>query len=484
MSLKRDTLYNVLGSLAPVLIGMVTVPIYLHLIGDARYGVLGLVWLFLGYFGAFDPGISRAATFHIARLHLDEQSKERESVFWTALLVNIAFGLAGAITVYAIARPLFSHFFKMPDAMRAEVLASLPWLAASVPVSIVGGVLVGTLQARERFDLANSTSTLNAVLSQLVPLAVAYFHGPDLKWLIPTVLITRMAGAIPNCIYLKRVVPLGCGGGYDRTLVKTLFSYGGWVTITNLLNPLLSTLDRMLIGGVLNAEYLAYYMVPFNLVTRALILPGAVASSLFPRFSKASEDQIESLAARSLQDICAVFTPVVVIGIAAIPIFMQHWVGKAFAQKSASIGIILLVGVWFNGLAFIPFNYLQSRGRPHVGAIFHAAEVIPFLGILWAGLHFYGLPGAAWAWTLRVALDSALLFAAGVKIRGWHNVFVGVLFIGLAASFSPRSLASVQTLIELAIIGATVFWSWKLNPTIFATIQRFLSFKTREVSAN
>lgn len=86
--------------------------------------MLALVWLFLGYFGFFDPGISRAASFHIARLHADEHADERESVFWTALLINLGFGLAGGIIAYVAARPLFTSSFKMPEPCAAR--SSMP----------------------------------------------------------------------------------------------------------------------------------------------------------------------------------------------------------------------------------------------------------------------------------------------------------------------------------------------------------------------
>ncbi len=478
MSVKRDTFYNLAGSITPMFVSLVTVPIFLHLIGNARYGVLAIVWVFLGYFGVFDPGITRAAAYHIARLHAPDQAKERESVFWTALLINLAFGVAGGIILYLVARPVFMSMFKMPESMRGEVMKCLPWLAGSIPLSILGGILGGALQARIWFGFYNSVRTVNAVVSQLAPLAVAFWHGPDLAWLIPTVIIARLLGIIPTSLALIRAMPLGVGGRVERSLFKALFSYGGWITVTNLLTPLLSTIDRLVIGSLLDAEAVAFYTVPFNLVNRVAVVPGALASSLFPKLAGASEEHSTRLASDAVLALAAAMTPVIVLGIAALPIFMRVWVGASFAQHAVPVGVVLLGGVWINGLAFIPYGHLQASGRPDIVAKFHAVELIPFLGILWLGLHYFGLVGAAYAWTLRVAFDAGLLFFASKTFPRLHKLLPAVASLALAAILAPTEVLSAKTGLELGLLAVVILWSWKLSPALRSAVRGWVRVRT------
>src|SRR5437764_8688720 len=117
MRLSQNAAINFAGTVVPLTVTLVTIPLYLRLIGDVRFGVLAIVWLLLSYFGLFDLGLGRATSRFMASLHTSTPT-ERESLFWTVLALNVAFGFVGGAILWAAGRFFIAHFFHVPAEMQ------------------------------------------------------------------------------------------------------------------------------------------------------------------------------------------------------------------------------------------------------------------------------------------------------------------------------------------------------------------------------
>ena len=463
----RNTIINFFGAVVPIFVSLATVPAYLHLIGNARYGVLAVIWVVFGYFGVFEFGLSRATANQIARMRY-KPAEDRARLFWTALLLNAGVGAVGGALLFLVGHLVLGHVLKVSPEFRSQATAAVPWLAAGVPATTITTVLAGTLEGRERFLTANLLTVIGIALFQLVPLGYAYWVGPNLTGLIMSAIIALLASTALSLVVTALSLPATGFPSPDRTKVGMLFRYGGWITVSGLVGPLLTVVDRVLIGAFLGARSVTLYTVPFTLVSRAQILSGSLARTLFPRFSVLEAGEAAVVGREALRVLTAVITPITVIGAVLLEPFLRIWVGGAITRDAAPVGEILLLGMWLNSLAVIPYGFLQARGRPDLTAKFHLLELLPYAGALVLGLHLAGIRGAAWAWTARAGSDAALLFWAAARISGTPGstgarqllragILVGVACFG---NLIPLS-GSLKVGLGGGLVALSIWWGWR-----------------------
>ncbi len=91
------------------------------------------------------------------------------------------------------------------------------------------------------------------------------------------------------------------------------------------------------------------------------------------------------------------------------------WLGGEFADKSFRILQILAIGILFNGIAYIPFNFFQGVGKPNIPALINLIELPFYLLIMWISIKRWGINGAAYIWLFRIIIDTTILFLFAYK---------------------------------------------------------------------
>jgi len=470
-SLKRGATFNLIGSILPMFVALVTTPIYLHHIGTARYGVLAIVWIVQGYVGFFDLGLSAATSNRVAQL-ADSPHSEREAVLWTALILNSVLGLIGGVVLYVALR-LALPYFNFGPALQTELQPALPYVAALLPLSNLAGVLGGALTGRERFGTLNLVQFPVTLMYQLAPLVAALALGPSLDNLVLGSLMAGISALALHAIVVWLAFPLRFPARPRRDLIGKLFSYGAWMSIQGLASAVHDTADRILIGHSLGPQAVTYYQVPFNLALRVRLLPGVISRTLFPRLSSLETTNAAALSTTALLRLMAVLTPMIVFGIFLMHPFLSIWVGREFAARSTAVGEMILVGVWFNCLAVIAGCHLQATGRPGIVARLIVYELVPFLAFLWWAMHAFGVLGAALAWSARSTINSVLLIhAARLGTHPLRMLVAPTLILAAAYAgalvFAPLTWPGIATWIGMT--GVALVWAVRAEPELHARI--------------
>lgn len=418
--LAGNTLWNVLGQVLPLVVGVFAVPVVVRHLGDARFGVLGLVWAALGYFTVLDLGLGRGTTRFVAQALAAGEVAVASRVATLSVLLHTALGVVGGVVVAGLTPLLVPVLVRAPEPLVREARAAFHLVAVSLPFVLLGAGLRAVLEAAARFDVANLIRIPFSSLTFLVP-ALAAALGGGLRDIVALLLAVRVLAcavtlaAIPLSVPGMRWSPRGTG-----VPLAELVRYSGWVGAANLLNPFLHHFDRFLLGALWGVAAVAYYTAPFEVVTRLLILPGATALTLFPAFSTLSAERDARRGAALLKrsgfmlSVLLLLPTIVLIGFGE-PL-LRLWLGPTYAAHSATALRVLAVGVMVNGLAHVPYGYLQGIGRPDLPTKFLAVELPVYVLAAWWLVGRYGVAGAAGAWTLRVVADAALIFGATYRL--------------------------------------------------------------------
>ena len=205
----------------------------------------------------------------------------------------------------------------------------------------------------------------------------------------------------------------------DSSIFKVLIGFGVWMTVSNLISPLMIVSDRFVISNLLGAVVISFYTVPFEIVSRILVFPAALTNVLFPRFSHLSMCSKIELSRIYRKSYLAVASSMLLICLPII-IFskfgLQIWLGNEFSEKSWLVASILSIGIFFNGIAMVPFAFVQSQGSSKITAFFHLLELVIYFPVLIVCTKKFNIEGAAFAWTFRVFIDLIVLTFYARKI--------------------------------------------------------------------
>lgn len=429
--MKKSVVVNVLWSLfgtgLPLLAGIIAIPPLIDALGTARFGILSLAWVVVGYFGFFDLGLGRAMTQLIARKIGSGEEHEIPFVVHNGMTLMLILGIVGGLVIAMLSPWLVGSKLAIPEDLRSETLDAFFLLAASIPIVILTTGLRGILEARQRFDVVNIVRAPLGALTYLGPLVVLPYSN-ELPLVVLALLIGRLLSFTVYLVVCLRIYPeLASRSSFHVRLLRELVSFGGWMTLSNIAGPLLLYLGRVALAVLVSAEAVAYFSTPYDVVINLLLIPGIFVSVLFPMFTlkfQNDRESVRTLYRQSMRYTFFVMLPVSLFTFVLAKPAIAWWISEAFSEKSYLVAQLLAVGVFINSFGYLSQALVQAYGRPDITAKLHVAELAAYVPYLWWLVENHGIEGAAVAWVVRVAISTMALalLARGCMTGTFRNL--------------------------------------------------------------
>jgi O-antigen/teichoic acid export membrane protein len=477
----HNAVLNFLGLAVPLALAFFIMPIAARHLGPARFGLLGLAWAVTEYLTLFDLGLGRALVKFVAdALHHD--SAELSEIVSLSMGAQVAAGIVGGV-VFGFAAPLLVHnVFRIPPELASEARGVFQVVGLSVPAVLLISGQRAVLEGAQRFDLSATLKMLSSGASLTIP-AIGAVLGASLPSILLVVLLSRIVVCVFYTLAIRTALPdLRWVKSRDWDLLRRVLSFGGWVLVSNTVNPLLVYFDRFALGTIVGLAGVGLYTAPYEGVTRMLLIPVSLFGSLLPALTsieaRRERERFTKLVASSER----ILAPVMAIPLALVSVFapelLHAWLGAPYAVQSAAALRILAVGVFANSLANPLFVMLYAKGHPDLPAKFHLIELVIHIPLTIFLIRAFGIAGAAAAWTTRVTLDMSLLLWAAARtsnspvleVAGGRvgRATVGILLL-LGALLATKYVAAISAATGVAVAVAAIAtfaagsWLWVLE---------------------
>ncbi len=490
--LLQNTTYNLLGYTVPLVFALIFIPALINILGKERFGILSLSWAIIGYFSFFDFGIGKSVTKVISERIGKNDSTQIPSIFWNSLLF---IALISAIVVSAglfFMPSIIKNYINISTENFNEALKTFYLILFSIPIVTTTTSVRGFLEAYQKFDVVNFYRVILGISTFVLPYIVALLID-SLFWIVFSLLFIRLLVwifYINSSFKTNKALSSNFKLKLDFNILKPVFRISIWITIVNIVGPIILYSDRFLISSLLSLTAVTYYSTPYEMITKLLILPTAFVGVLFPTFSASfnnNPEQSRQLFVRSVKFIYLILFPVVLLISTFSYEILYLWLDEKFAVESHLVLKYLAIGILFSSLSSIPNNFFQGIGKPNIPAILNLIELPIYIILMYLFIKWYGIEGAALFWMIAAGIDAFInYFIAFLRFKvTLDNILITLILISLIVMLIFPSLSLIWIKIALSTFIVIIFiysgWNLILNNNerafLLENVSKFLSKK-------
>lgn len=427
-------------------ISFATNVILARLLTPDDFGIIGMLAIFIALSNTFLEGGFGAA--------LIQKRNPSQTDYSTVLYWNIFFSVFLYVVLFSCS-PLIAVFFhneKLIVIIRVQALILIPNSLSVVHSSI----LRKTLQFKKLARIILIPSFLSAIIG----ITLAY-NG----WGVWSLVAFQLSNSLFLTIFYWYSIKWTPSFVFDFQSFRRLFSYGGFILISNLLNTLMDNIQGLLIGRKFSAATMGFYTQARKLEDiPATSLSSITSQVTFPVFSKIYDDKKAVFEAHRKITIALnaiVFPLMSLLIVLADPIFIvifsEKWV------DSIPLFRVLCLGGMANCLISVNYNLYISSGKSKqmfkwntIKQLFGLVNII--IGLHWGVVGMlYGMVVNSWCYFLIHAFLSKKI--SGYTVLNQLKDCLPIFIVSVITSLFTWGICSylINNMVFHLVLGGIIF---------------------------
>ena len=411
----RNVVANFAGQLWSALMGVLFIPVYIHLLGLEAFGLVGFFVTLQALSVVFDLGLAGTINRELARRGSVEPQSTRDLVRtleWTYWLL----GIAVALLVWTCSGLLATYWLQPVEFDRTRASTALGLMGATLGAQWPSAFYAAGLNGLQRQVLSNILTALFGTLrgaGVLIPLLVL---DPTIEVFFTWHAAIAAIQSFTCAVVFWSVLPAGTRRArFSVFEVARIGRFTSGLSAIALLSFVLAYADRIVLSRQVPLDQFGVYVIASSVAAALLRFVQPWFNAFYPRFSEmqARNDWAALCTAYHVasQWLAATVLPVAVVVAVFAEDLLRLWTRDPILSIAASPILTLLVcGTAANGLMHLPYALQLAYGWTRLALLTNIVSVLLVVPIAWWLAKAFGAVGVAAIWpVLNLAYVSFVL---------------------------------------------------------------------------
>jgi O-antigen/teichoic acid export membrane protein len=253
----KNGIYNTLGSVIRMGIGIISIPLQIKYLGVEEYGIWSWIMSIYAISMLAEAGMAVSTTVFVSEQLASKNEKTStgiKSIVVSAMLLITIIGIVILCLLFFFSGKIANFFYQSNPSINNILVSSLKIIGFYVMFSMQQQVFTGVLQAYERYGLLNFLKVLQFVALHCGFLVIAYNGGNTYsltQWAIFVMFISTLIFIFISfkivglkSIYIKSI---------NLEYFNKILSYSGWTWFISMGAAMFSQGDKFILGSIFPA---------------------------------------------------------------------------------------------------------------------------------------------------------------------------------------------------------------------------------------